>query len=183
MNNMMEKIKELYNQEKYSECISMADDVLKNQDNDIDALSYKAGSLSHLGNYNEAVEVFSKCIELDKNRFYLWVLRGDAYEELKDYRKAFDDYWRSIQLEPNNGAVLDKMARILFNFGNENSALEYIKKAVDVGNSPEPLLVMMAMLNKMGMYGFLHELYEVGIAKFPEQKEQFERYRSVGLFK
>lgn len=76
-------------------------------------------------------------------------MRGDAYEELKDYRKAFDDYWRSIQLEPNNGAVLDKMARILFNFGNENSAFEYIKKAVDIGDSPEPLLVMMAMLNKL----------------------------------
>ena len=33
MNNI-EKIKELYDQEKYSECISLADDVLKNHKND-----------------------------------------------------------------------------------------------------------------------------------------------------
>ena len=182
MDEELEKIRKEYENENYSDCLLFSDNLLKTNRDHFEALSYKASSQMHLGLYGEAVNTFSKCLSKDATKFYIWVLRGDAYEKMGEARKAFDDYWHSLQLEPNNGAVLDKMARILFNLGNENGALGYIKKAIEIGESPEPMLVMMAMLNKMGMYGFLHELYDVGIKKFPEKIDDFNRYRSRDLF-
>jgi hypothetical protein len=86
-------------------------------------------------------------------------------------------------LEPDNGAVLDKISRSLFLLGDEKKAFEYIEKAVNKGESPEPILVMMVMLNKLGAYGFIEPISKVGIEKFPERKDDFIRYSRLDFLK
>ncbi len=120
-------------------------------------------------------------LQESSKKFYVWVLRGDAFYELQEYGNAFSDYWISLQIEPENGAVLDKIARTLFRLGNEDKALDYIQKAVEIGNSPEPILVMMTMLNSMGAYGFLETLSKMGIQKFPEREEDFIKYSKINF--
>lgn len=172
----MESIIEAYQEERYTDCLNLADAVIFEDSSNFDALSYKATSLLKLNRYKEAVDIFNKCIVLDNTRFFIWVLRGDAFYDSGDYERAFSDYWISLQLEPDNGAVVDKMSRALFRLGDEEKALIYIEKAVNLGESPEPIMVMLVMLNKMGAYGFLHRLYDLGIKKFPDEKERLDKY-------
>lgn len=181
MEEEIEKIRDAYKQQRYSDCLVMAGDVLKIERGNINALSYKASSLLHLGLFQEAVNNFSDCLSLDNNLFHLWVLRGDAFYEMKEYEKAFSDYWISLQIEPNNGAVMDKIARTLFLIGDKNRALEYIEKAINIAESPEPLLIMITMLKKMGLHSFLHQYYDLGIARFPEEKVRFDKFLAMDL--
>ncbi len=179
MDEEIQQIRELYNNEKYGDCLSLSAKILKENVNNFTALSYKASSLLHLELYKESIDSFSDCLKLDDSLFYIWVLRGDAYCEINDYEKAFSDYWVSLQLEPNNGAVLDKIGRTLFLLGDENRAMEYMKKSIDLSESCEPIMVMMFMLNKMGMYGFTQKLYELGTSKFPTEKDRFDKYLNL----
>jgi tetratricopeptide (TPR) repeat protein len=177
------KIIELYQLGRYQECLFLSEKILEIDANNFDVLAHTASSYSHLGEYKKAIVFFSKCLVIDSEKFYIWVLRGDAFYELQKYNNAFSDYWISLQFEPENGAVLDKIARTLFRLGDENKALEYIQKAIQIGNSPEPILVMMVMLNKLGAYGFIEPISKVGIEKFPERKDDFIRYSRLDFLK
>lgn len=181
MEEQIQKIKETYENTKYEDCLNLTTKILQQDINNFNALSYKGASMLHLGLFEEAVTVFTKCISLNSEHFFVWVLRGDAYYELKNYREALSDYWMSLQLESQNGAVLDKMGRTLFLLGDENRALEYIQKSIDIAGSPEPILVMMEMLKRMKFFGFLHELHKLGLSKFPNEKERFDKFLSLEL--
>ncbi len=66
------------------------------------------------GNYNAAVDAFTKAIELDPRLINAYSFRGNAYFNLGDYKQAIRDYNKAIKLSP-----LDReYAYIYYNRGN-----------------------------------------------------------------
>lgn len=63
------------------------------------------------GNYQQALEIYSKAIRQNPNGSILFRLyngRGLARAELKDYQGAIEDYSRSIQATPNSPAYYNR---------------------------------------------------------------------------
>lgn len=54
------------------------------------------------GRYAEAVEAYTKSLELYRVNEYVYYNRGLAYRKLKDYKNAIADFTRTLQLNPQN---------------------------------------------------------------------------------
>jgi tetratricopeptide (TPR) repeat protein len=87
------------------------------------ALGYEARKK---GDYNKAVVMYSKAIELSNGFFKAYFNRGFAFDKLGEYEKAIGDYSRALEIEPKNafvyynrGVSLDKLQRYdeaIYNF-------------------------------------------------------------------
>jgi len=105
MDKKTEDLIKAYKDERFNDCLLIANNLLKEDKNNLQVLSYKAGALKNLGRYKEAIDALNECITLNRDSWYLWVFRGDCYYELGDLEKACSDYWFSLQFEPQNGIL------------------------------------------------------------------------------
>jgi hypothetical protein len=62
-------------------------------------------SLHALRRYAEAIDDFSKAVELKPDFASSWSARGDAKSALRRWKEAIDDYTQSIALKPDNELV------------------------------------------------------------------------------
>ena len=76
-------------------------------DSKIDENNFSAGIWSDMGNalygskmFGEAINAYSKAIELDPEHALAYFGRGLAYAELKIYDKAAKDFGKAIELDP-----------------------------------------------------------------------------------
>lgn len=171
-----ETVESLYSSGEYEKCLILAENKLANNPSDFNALCYKGACLAKNAQYADAIAVLSKCVSVRDDLFFLWVLRGDCHYELKEFSKSFSDYWISVQLDPKNGAAVDKCARSLFLLGDENYALDFIQRAIKIGDSPEPVLVMVHMLRIIGRLNSAFAITRMGADKFPKD----ERFEKIG---
>lgn len=62
----------------------------------------KAYSYVNLKNYEKALPLVSKALELDKSKWYIWDTRAEIYFNTKDYGKAINDATKAIQIQENS---------------------------------------------------------------------------------
>ncbi len=175
MSDEIKQIKNAYNKEDYKTSLSLASNILKELPNNFEALSYKGACELKLGEYNNAIKTFSKCLYVNDRGFHIWTFRGDAHYELGEYNKAFSDYWYSLQIEPDNGAVMDKCARSLFRLGDKEYAIKYITRAVEKSESVEPFVIMATMLINMGYKKEAHNILTSAVTMFPDEEERIKK--------
>ncbi|MDP3763387.1 MAG: tetratricopeptide repeat protein [bacterium] len=173
---LIDKIGTKFREGNFTDCLKLSEALLKTNKDEFDALCYKGTCLSKLGRHKEAINIITECISIRDNLFFLWSARGDSYYELGEYEDAADDYKKSLELE-ENGSVMDTCARALFRIGEVDEALILIKKAIDIGKSSEPVIVMITMLNKIGLTGEAFKVGTLGAGAFPEDK-RFDNYRN-----
>ena len=88
-----------------------------------------------LKNYEKAIAVYSQILENDKLEGIPNILysRGISYEQNKDWKKAEQDFKRSLDLNPNDPYVMNYLAYSWLDRKiNVNKALELLKKAVEL---------------------------------------------------
>ncbi|MGB2752504.1 MAG: tetratricopeptide repeat protein [Pyrinomonadaceae bacterium] len=73
---------------------------IESEPNNIQSYLDRASSYSSAGNYQKAVEDYSKAIGIDPNCRECYTSRARQYGWLKDYAKAEADYDKAISLEP-----------------------------------------------------------------------------------
>lgn len=62
--------------------------------------------------YKEAINYFTKAIDIDPNYAMAYDSRGRVYESMEDYPKAISDYSKVIDLEPNNAKAYIERAKL-----------------------------------------------------------------------
>ena len=55
-------------------------------------------AFQNAGNYKQAIEAYSRAIELDPNDAWVYFNRGVAYDNLGDYQQAINDYKTAAKL-------------------------------------------------------------------------------------
>lgn len=112
---------------------------------------YKGIGLSMQQKFEEAIDVFNMGLPLVvkndylKSRFNIYL--GDAYHTVGDYKKAYESYDKSLEIDPNNPYVLNNYSYYLStnkDYSNNttmlNKAAEMASKAVELEpNSPHYL--------------------------------------------
>ena len=89
-----------------------------------EALLKQADSLRDNKNYTDAVDAYSKVLELDPNKESAYFRRGSCYNNLKQYEKALADYDKLLELNPN----YDKAAH--YNRGQAHRNLKNYAEAI-----------------------------------------------------
>lgn len=83
-------------------------------------------------NYNQAVELYSKALELKPDYFKALFNRGFAYDKLGEYDMAIKDYQRAISVEPQNAYAYYNIAISLDKKGDYQSTIENFTKAISI---------------------------------------------------
>ncbi len=79
--------------------------------------NYRGVTYDKLDRYEEAVEDYSRAIELDPTFVYAYNNRGATYERLRKYDRSLDDYTNAIQHNP-------ELAHAFYNRGNVYSKIK-----------------------------------------------------------
>jgi tetratricopeptide (TPR) repeat protein len=58
-----------------------------------------------LGQYQKAIDDYTKAIELNSKNAGAYYNRGIAYNDLGQYQKAIDDYTKAIELNPKDAGA------------------------------------------------------------------------------
>jgi len=84
------------------------------------------------GEYEEAVENFTKAIEADPTPVYFYDDRGRAYANLGRYDEAIADYKKAIEIDPDYIFPYGGLAFAYYDNGDLENALESFTVALDI---------------------------------------------------
>ncbi|MBR2525512.1 hypothetical protein IKE67_03500 [bacterium] len=81
--------------------------------------------------YKNAIECFTKAIEMDENEYFSYAFRAKANYYLKNYEQTIKDADKSIEINPNSVAYGIKSSVNLLK-GNYNDAINNSTKALEL---------------------------------------------------
>ena len=84
------------------------------------------------GNYKQAVEAYSRAIELDLKYVFAYSNRGVSYGILGDHRQAIKDYDKAIELDLQYAVAYSNRAVSYGNLGNYRQAIKDYDKAIEL---------------------------------------------------
>jgi len=67
-------------------------------------LNEKAYCLVEVGDYNNALPIINKALELEKDSWYYWDTRGELYYKIDKYQESISDMTRAISIEENDNS-------------------------------------------------------------------------------
>ncbi len=88
------------------------------------------------GQMEDAVEVLRAAIYANQNSSLLWNSLGTVMMEQTDFEKAALFYQQALEIEPNLARAFHNLGYCKATEGNHAEALEYIEKALEIGNMP-----------------------------------------------
>ena len=139
------------------------------------------------GNYDKAVSLFRKCLQLDPADHaacnylgYMWADKGIHLQE------ALDLVQRAVKLDPENGAYLDSLGWVLFKLGRNEEALVQLRHAVAVikddatlqGHLADVLLKVGKTEEALAVLRYAHDL-EPNNAEISEKLQQLKNNQSA----
>ena len=96
---------------------------------------YKAGLNFKASNNNkDAIDQFTKAIELDPDYVDAYIERAYSYENNNQPGLAFEDFKRALVFETKSEEIYYNAARISYNTGNYKEAEAYVEKAIGLKN-------------------------------------------------
>ena len=92
------------------------------------------GAFKGTENHADAIEDYSKAIEIEPNNVFAYRLRGDSKAKLGDYQGAIDDYTKAIEIYPNKAYLYNYRAESKRKLGDNEGADEDDRKAEKLKN-------------------------------------------------
>ena len=141
-NYYLRKLEETYTTkgEEYK-TIFYANEILKLNPNSADGYWYRAYAMAEIEKYSEAIEDYSKAIELGDNDTNTFNNRGFAKENLKDFYGAIFDYDTAIKVDSENSLAYFNRGYAKQSIGDRKGACDDWRKAYSLGygNAAETL--------------------------------------------
>ena len=92
----------------------------------------KGYALVTSGKNQEAVEAFTRAVELDPKNGKTYYHRGGVYGRLEDYRRAIRDFDRAIELNPKLEGVYTERGVAYEMLGDHRQAIREYEKAIEL---------------------------------------------------
>ena len=84
------------------------------------------------GNYKDAIDAFSKAIEMNKKHAAAYNNRGYAYNNLGKYDQAMQDYEKAIEINPEDDVAYYNRGVAYGKLGKDNKAVENYGMAIKI---------------------------------------------------
>jgi tetratricopeptide (TPR) repeat protein len=85
-----------------------------------------------VGSYDEAIETYSKLIDLDEKSAVAYNSRALCYRNQGDFEKSLEDYDKAIEIDPTNYSHYFGKYYLLLETGDEAAANEILLKASEL---------------------------------------------------
>ena len=92
------------------------------------------GTFKGTENYEDAIEDYTKAIEIDPNYHFAYFNRARVKRELGDYQGAIDDYTKAIEIYPNKAYLYNYRAESKRKSGDNEGADKDDRKAEKLKN-------------------------------------------------
>ncbi|VVB65742.1 Photosystem I assembly protein Ycf3 [Candidatus Gugararchaeum adminiculabundum] len=109
------------------------------EESQIQCISYKnRGSADNsIGDYEQAIEDFTRAIEIDPKSAGAYNNRGTAYYMMKDFRRAVDDCTEAIRLAPEFSSAHNNRGAFRLGMRKYRKAMEDFDKAIAINPKNE----------------------------------------------
>jgi tetratricopeptide (TPR) repeat protein len=84
------------------------------------------------GNSKEAIELFTKAVQIDPKLEIAYLYRGNVYNETHKYDVAIEDYTKAIELKSNDASAYCNRAGAYALSGNSEQAIKDCTKAIEL---------------------------------------------------
>ncbi len=86
--------------------------------------------------YQDAIEQFSKAIELKPEYTDAYIARAEVYETLDEKEKALEDYKRTLVFLTKDGTIYYHAGKLYAELGQHEQAVEMLDKAISLTKKP-----------------------------------------------
>ncbi len=108
---------------------------------------FKTGlAFSQAGNYKDAIDQFTRSLEIDPEYLASYLERSRAYEAMNDLQKAADDVQRALSFEQKKEALYYEAARLNYMLSNFDNALELLNRSLELKSNYEPAFRMQCLI-------------------------------------
>ncbi|PZV23785.1 MAG: hypothetical protein DCF12_18400 [Snowella sp.] len=121
------------NQAQYQKMLEISENLINTQNSGM-AWIRKAESYYLLDKNNECLLALNKAIEIEPNKYDIWIKRGDLLDGLNLYSESIKSYKTSIELS-NNAFVWSKKAIWEAKHGNKKDVLLSIANAISLNEN------------------------------------------------
>ena len=120
--------------EKFGMSIDLLSEILAADPEDRLALLARGSVYLKMNNAENAIDDFTRALEIDSNRSKAYHLRGLAREMAGDGEEALSDFNKAIETDPEYGAAYYSRATLLTRMGREDEATEDMKMVTHLTN-------------------------------------------------
>lgn len=93
------------------------------------------------GNYEKAVELYTKAIELNSTNPIYYCNRAAAYSSLGSHDKAIEDAKKALEIDPKYAKAYSRLGFSLYSTGQAQAALEAYAEGLKIeGSNPSPAM-------------------------------------------
>ena len=97
-----------------------------------DEWNVRGDNLYDAGDFNKAIECYTKAIELDFELILAYFSRASAYSNLARYEEAVVDYTKAIELSPDFASLYGNRGAAYNELGRYEDALADLNKAIEL---------------------------------------------------
>ena len=126
------RIKVCLQEKKIDLALKDAQKLLAEIPNDAIVLKVNAMANFEKGNILEAIQLYTKSININPNDFESLSCIGLSYANIGDIKNAIKFYTKSIIINPKSTAVLNNLGIIYNNIGNFDLSIKYLSKAIEL---------------------------------------------------
>jgi len=119
-------------QERWSDALTLYEQVLKLDPNLAEAWSNKGAALGNLGRYEEAIRCFDRANEINPNYAEAWSNKGAALEKIGRYEEAIRCFDRAIEINPNLAEAWTGKGGALGNLGRYDESISCCDRAIEI---------------------------------------------------
>ena len=118
--------------EKLEEAITVFEQALRIDPDNVETLLKLGYARFHLDDYHEALRVYDKILDIDVTNPEAWNLKGLVHYEQKNYSKALDSVEKAIETDPTYGMAWYNKACFLSLLNQVPEALESLKRSIEI---------------------------------------------------
>jgi putative GTP pyrophosphokinase len=150
MDDMLVNALTAHNLGQFPDAISMYSQILTlHPDGEVCAIIYNHRGMAYFANsqYGEAVDDFTKVLELDKNSYKAAYYRGVVHSFQKEYSSAIDDYTLSLSINPYQSFCLLRRGQAYYHIADYPQALSDCENSLALEPQNEAAVNFKNLLN------------------------------------
>jgi len=127
--------KNLMDQEKYEEAITLLNSAVDDHDNVSDFYNIRGVAFYQLKKYNEAISDFELSIQFDSSNYRPNYNMGNCFFEMQKYQNALIHYKKAIDLEPYSKDLYINLGNTYYELNDFTNAISNYKLAIQLDQS------------------------------------------------
>jgi len=183
--DLINKLSELFENEKYLEVISLAEKSLKVYPNSYDLLFVIGNANYKISNFQKSIDIYTNLIKHNPTDEHLHHNLGKAFLGLSKYAPALSEFDKAILINDKNDAFFLSKALAFKDLFLHKDAIDNLKKTIKI--NPENLeaqVYLGSIYRSLGMFEKSVEVIEVVLKKEPNNDmfiyQLSSSYRLIG---